>query len=508
MSDTSPPPAPGNPPLQNWPPATTKAVERLRSVARGNGIKAESITAVKSDEATYRITADLLLQASWDMRQITEKQAHGEPVIALKNQAELESLRGASPPRSWMEDARRDLDPLPGQGWGLDGKQLALPQYRTVYALGLDCHHCRGQTRALCNDCHGRGHVTCTTCHGAGHLQHSAGQPCPTCHGRNQINCLICNGTGYQPCSHCEGKGKSTTYFLRRLTITTSFRWTGSGVELPTPLRRSVDRAGLARLANGHATITREDNEDAPTVSLGGHVPQTHTFHYSATLPFAEAEFEIAGKRHKACVLGHKPAVLELECFLDPCIEHHLHAGSIAKLRIYKETQQLAAEGKKLEDLQRRYVLGASQTVLRQIWKRATREIYAATHMQRWLTLGLGTILGCIIIYGWFTYNWRYMPLRYLRSPHIVDGALPLALTLIIALIAGFVQRRQIRKIYGVNRAHTKRLQWDLFPVALTLVGCFVAYLFYGPVPPEWYSNSVLNKQIEEQSRFVDPPVN
>lgn len=492
---------------QKWPAATTKALDRLRAIARGNGMKPEAIIVTRSDEESYRITAELLLQASWDIKPVTEKQAHGERQTPLKNPAELEALHGASPPRGWVEEARRDLDPLPGQGWGLDNKVLTLPQYNSVYALALDCSHCRGHTKALCTPCHGRGQVTCPTCHGAGHLPHSANQPCPTCHGRNQVNCEICLGTGYQPCDHCKGKGKTTSYHQRRFIVTTSFRWTGTGVDLPTPLRRSIDRAGLGRLANGHATITREDNEDLPAPSLAGHVAQTHTLHYSATLPFAEAEFTIDGKRYSACILGHKPAILELKCFLDPVIEEQLDKNTLGQLRVYKEAQQMAATGKKFEDLQRQYVLGISQPLLRQLWKRAMREIYAATHKQRWITLAAGTLIGCLIIYGWFTYGWRTLPLRYLRAPHMVDMALPLVLIALIAGAAGFVQRRQIKKLYGVHRAHTSRFQLDLIPVGLLLIAYFVGYLLWGPVPPDWYTDTKLEAQVEAHSRLVDPPV-
>lgn len=496
-------------------PATLRAVERLRALATGNRLDPQTISATASDEAVYTITAELLLQAAWEMEPLGEKQAGALKATPLRDQRELESLRAEAPPRNWADAARAELDGLPGKGWGLDGKRISLPNYTQTYSLAIDCQSCRGKTHSLCATCHGRGKLTCPTCHGAGHLQHTPNTPCPTCHGRNQVDCTLCRGTGKQPCSSCKGKGQLVQYFQRRLSVMTSFRWTGSGVDLPTPLRRSVDRSGLARLANGHATITQlEEDKPDPRAQAASRSSfnsasssPSCTLRFAAALPFAAVKFTIGGKTYPAFVLGHKGAVLEIKPFLDACIERALARDDYQSLRAFSDAQHLLAQGKKLDAFDHLYPVGISETVQKQVWRRARRAIYKATHWKRWLTLALGVLVSVIVIYGWFTFDWRAPLLRLLPLPKLFDFMLPVILCALTASAAKFVEQRQLRRIYGVRDPHSRKWQWDLLPTFACIIGAFVLYVLYGPVAPQWYAQGKLEAQIEDRARLVDPPV-
>ena len=404
-------------------------------------------------------------------------------------------------PNRWAQEACRDLDELPGQGWGLHEKRIVLAQHGALYQVDTDCQSCHGKSHAACSSCHGRGKVTCPTCHGAGRNPQQQGEPCPKCSSRRDIACSFCNGTGKRPCAPCQGRGKITQYFRQRLVIDTAFRWADSGVELPTALRRSVDRSGLAKLANGHATIARVDGRD--DASIGNVAAITFT----ADLPFAEVGFTIEGTVRNACVLGHKGAVLELAPFLDRAVEAALAAGKSEQLRLFGEAQRGAARGQKPAELLRLYPVGLSQPVAGQLWKHACRSLYQATHKKRWVALGIGTLVSIAIIYGWFTFGWRNAPIRWTHQPLLVDLLLPLLLCLGTVALAGLLERHELKRIFNIPDPKSRRWQWDIAPAILAIIMAFVLYVLFGPVAPEWYAEHKVNIQVERLSHDLDPPL-
>ena len=150
-------------------PMLQKALSRLRQIVNGNGLDPEAVMLTKSDEATYTINAEMRLTASWQLKPLTERAARGARIVPLRNSAELNALTTAGLPHMWLLEAQTDLQPLPGHGWGLDGKNIVLSQHTNVYGLEEACATCRGQGTVNCDFCHGRSQITCTLCHGAGH---------------------------------------------------------------------------------------------------------------------------------------------------------------------------------------------------------------------------------------------------------------------------------------------------------------------------------------------------
>ena len=482
-------------------PASQRALSRLRAIAAGNGVAPDRIALRNSDEATYRLTGELLLTAQREVKPLPAKAARGQAATRLDSMDALAARSRAPLPSRWVQEARSELDNLPGQGWGLHEKRIVLAPYNATYRVDVDCDACRGKSHAGCSNCHGRGRVTCPTCHGAGRNPQHQGEPCPRCQGRNQIDCSMCNGTGKRLCAPCQGRGKVAQHFRERLVVDTAFRWADSGVELPTALRRSVDRAGLAKLANGHATIARADAKDALP---SGNVVAVR---YTADLPFAAVKFEIEGRAHRALVLGHKGAVLELTPFLDGAVEQRLAADDAQTLRAFGEAQRAAARGQKPAELLRLYPVGLSAPVAGKLWKRACRSLYQATHRRRWAALAIGTGLSIALIYGWFAFDWRAAPIRWTRQPVQVDLALPLLLSVFTIVVANAVERRELRRIFGVPDPKSRRWQWDIAPALLTIAAAFALYVLYGAAGPEWYAQLKVNAQIERLTRTLDPPL-
>lgn len=477
-------------------PMMGKAIARLRQIVTGNGLEPNAIALTRSDEATYTITAELRLTPEWEVRPQSGRAPRGSGITILKSKAELAGLSKASLPPMWLSEVQADVTPLPGAGWGLDGKNIILPQHTQIFGLEESCPSCNGKSTVDCEFCHGRKQVTCTTCHGAGHDLHDHNKPCPTCHGRNLIDCPHCK-EGQMPCKTCGAKGKMTRYAERRLVIGTSFNWIG-GADLPTELRRAVDRAGMHRLANGHADITQLDSEEkSPTVGTIG---------YKASLPFSPVTFTIAQKSYRALVLGKKGAILEMPPFLDPIVEQHLADGTPEKLRLFDDVQKLAAQRLKPEAIMRDYPVGLSQPVATQLYRRARHTLFTVTRMERWLTIGIGSLLAALFVWCYFTY-WR-APLMHLYLPMVIwDVIAPVFIFAMVAHAAMLAECHKLKRLFSLQKARSQWFRLDLLPLAAVIAITYILYVLYGPNPPGWYTNYVLQKDIAAHSRNIDPPL-
>ena len=476
-------------------PMLQRALTRLRQIASGNGIDADAIALAKSDEATYTLNAELRLTPSWELRDLTERAARGAKVTTVKSKAEMQGLAKAPIPSIWLSEAQGDVQPLPGHGWGLDGKNIVLAQHTNVYGLELNCVACNGQKTVTCTHCHGRARITCPTCHGAGHDLQDQHKTCVTCLGRNEIDCPECR-QGRSACKACAGRGITMEFAERRLLVAATFHWIG-GAELPTELRRAIDRAGLARLTNGHADIVQLESDDK--ISHG-------VIQYQATLTFSPVTFTIDGKPIRALVLGKKGAILEMPAFLDPIVEKHLADGTLSKLRLFGDAQKIAAQLQKPEALLRDYPVGLSTNSAAQIYKQARHSLSLATRKTRWAMLAGGCIVAALFVLCYFNY-WRYA-LRHFGLPlGFWDIVMPLAIFALGAHTAALAENQKLKRMFGIPKARSRHLRWDLVPLALVIGATYIGYLVTSDNPPRWYTDRILARDIAAHEKLVDPPI-
>lgn len=474
-------------------PATEKGLARLKELVRGNGIDPDKISIVSTDEETYTVHATMDLSPAWDVQEISAKQAKSGFVKKLRTMNDVNTLKSASWPTRWLEEVHDELKGLPGKGWGLDQKRIALSAHSTIYGVDEGCRNCHGRGTVNCNHCHGRGFIICSKCYGAGKNPQNHHEDCKDCHGRREIPCPDCK-EGQVACSICHRTGQITRYFSQKFYADSSFGWNG-GSELPSELLRCIDRAGLAKLAGGHATITQ-----------GKPTENSTRLKYNATLPFAQVKFGIDGQTFKALVLGNKSALLEMKPFFDPIVETHEKEGSLDKLRLFADAQKLAAKQQKADALLHLYPAGLSKGTAQKIAVKARRSLYVATRRERWLSLAALSLLSGLIIYAWFTYDWRSIFGRIPLPLAIWDFLLLPVLFFVTARLAGFVESYKLCKVFGVKGARSQFWRLDLVPVAIALTGFFMLYVFTGPVAPDWYASSIIDRQISERERSMDPP--
>lgn len=481
-------------------PATDKAIARLQQVADGNGIAADDIKLINSDESSYIVYGVMTLAPLWEVAEINQKTASKHFVKKLHNVAEVDSLKTASWPSDWLSEAKAELRNLPGEGWGLD-QRISLSQHHAVYGADENCHACKGKRTVTCNLCHGRGYRTCDTCHGAGRNPNKKEEPCPTCHGKHEVYCNDCKN-GHTTCRPCQGRGIVTRYFVRKFLIDTQFGWqSGQHNEyLPSELKRSIDRAGLAKLANGHAKVKLIGENEGTHGS-------TARLDYEAELPFGKITVTIAGQKCRALVLGHRAAVLELPFFLDKIVEEHLTADTISDLRLFLDAQKVTARRHPVGALIHHYPTGLSKDIAQRVLVKARASLYVMTRRERWLAMGAFTLLSWGITYGWFAYNWR-QSLNMLPLPTIIwDLLLPIALIVLTTFMAGKVEAIKLCKVFQIKKARSQWNRLDLLPVIISIIGFFVLIVLKGPVAPEWYANFKISQQLHALDRQIDPPL-
>jgi hypothetical protein len=392
-------------------PITTKALERLRAMAEGNGLDAAAITVLKSDEREYRMLGQLQFAPRYELGIATPQEMKALPAEPLPSADSVRQLAAqADFPSGWHELAGRMLRDLPGGGWGAEAQALRLDEFTRLYAVADICTGCGGAGQRDCDTCQRTGQVDCDYCapqgRPTGRDPQNPSLPCPQCQGTERARCRKCNGNGAFQCPTCRGAGQKTTTYALKMYADIRFGWRpeGESGDFPTPLLRSIDRAGVAKLGNGHAKVDRGqfDSETVDTIP---------TLHLTATLPFATAQFSIAGEKLTAHLLGYKGAILELPTFLDSHLQTAAHAGTLHTLRIYREAQLLSARRGTGAELVRHYPAGLSRTMADKLVGMAARNLHTATRTPRWQGFGLG--LGAAVVIGAL---YLFTPLRTLGA--------------------------------------------------------------------------------------------
>jgi hypothetical protein len=370
-------------------PLTTKALERLHAMADGNGLDAEAITVLKSDEREYRMLGQLQFAPRFELGIATPQEMKAmaaEPMPSAD--AVRQQAAQAGFPRGWHELAGRMARDLPGGGWGADAQSLRLDEFTQLYAVSEQCQGCGGAGRQDCETCNRTGQLICDYCTPHGHPgrdPQNPNLPCPECQGTERMRCKKCNGNGAFQCPACRGAGQKTTTYSLKMYADIRFSWRpeGESGDFPTPLLRSIDRAGVAKLGNGHAKVERGSFDSESLESIP-------TLHLTATLPFATAQFGIGGEKMTAQLLGYKGAILELPAFIDNHVQAAAKAGTLAGFRIYREAQLLSARRGTGAELVRHYPAGLSRGMADKLIAMAGQRLHNATRAPRWQGFGLG----------------------------------------------------------------------------------------------------------------------
>lgn len=405
-----------------------QTLTRLRQLAAGNGLLPENISVIAAEEATYQVEAQLVLIALFESEAASfSGQPRTRKAISQANfsalQQTLEQRRQQfQAGMDWVDDAIKELKKEKGFGWGHNGARLTLPQHCVTLAATENCPTCRGTSTLPCQECGGRRQIVCAQCgpyhnHGkepciycnaTGYLYNDPAQPCRNCEGtrfilcrecrgRMTVNCPSCQGHGELACTPCDGKGK----FTQEISITAGAEINfqlAPNVELPTGLRRGMERIGLDKLPETYADIELLTPEAAPasaTSATQKSPPPPNRLKLVAKIPYADLTVQLDQEQAKISVFGKKQRLFNVPPFLDASLtkaRQDLRAAAAGKasltellsVRALQDSLQLRMAGKiKADDLRRLYPVGLSANAAAEIMSDMKKALAATTRATR-----------------------------------------------------------------------------------------------------------------------------
>lgn len=341
-------------------PLAAQVMQRLQKLGSGNGMKPEDIRLYSSEENTFAVEGTMTLLPLFETHTIRHSGGPsnncGKVVgssAELKSEIDRQKLEFETKPK-WINEAITKLKEQPAGGWGLDDVRISLPDQSLIIGASETCPSCQGSKSMTCQQCNGAGYITCPQCQGrrqepcrvcmgSGENPAVPSQPCINCNGMRYASCRYCNGHGSlncptchgsrgTTCSSCEGAGVFTEEVSIACGARTQFKITGK--ELPSGLRRGLDRLGAANLVKGHADIEtlppvmQDDDQPAPPPLPGAKpteqkkekVPKPE-ISYIAKMPYADLRMSFLGKKVIVSVFGKKNVLMGVPAFLDKALE-------------------------------------------------------------------------------------------------------------------------------------------------------------------------------------------
>ncbi len=402
-------------------PLTDQAVARLRELATGNGADPEQIQLRNTDERDVTLTGIMVLVPKVEaneqrlvgrgikLPEVVKSFTAFSDLSSHIQEVERKYLEG----RDWFNEVKNDLDKQPGKGWGLESARVILDSKQSdnfsatetctrCFGNGvLGCDYCAGKGYKPCHICYERGFEQCYNCFGVGTDPADRDKPCVICNGRRTVVCRTCQGTkgipcgtcqgnGVLPCPPCDGGGKLVRLVTMEYGAEATFS-SGSGADLPSALRRALDRGGgLKMLANGHATIdytVPKDEEQKPGQAV---------INYTAKLRCADAVIQFVDENKRIAIFGNRNTMLEVPAFIDKTLAEGLALLEEAKkgkvnfhkalaFRAIAEAAQMVLNGNgRVDNLRKLYPVGISKPVIQQILAGVKQALARVTVAARW----------------------------------------------------------------------------------------------------------------------------
>ncbi len=386
------------PPLQTL---SSRALARLQKIADGNGLDPKSLAVFETQEQIVALKGIMEVSPLCETENVSYpgsvrgKDRRSVESFAALQEAILKHRQEFRENPDWVAATVKELKSSQNQGWGLHSAKVTLPEKSAVYAATEVCPRCRGQKMLVCEQCLGKGFVVCAQCQGQGRElcyncqgrgedPHQPGQACPICNGtrlapcrfcqmQGHVACPACNGNRGTPCPSCQASGAMTQEVKVICGAETHF--TLSHENLPSGLRRGLDRIGIENLGKGHADIVSSDppkeNKEDPTPK-----EKIPVLLYTATLPYAEMKMDFGGKKALVSAVGKRCALSGVPNFLDLSLKpwrDKLHSAALGQAplenalgaRAMKDILSLTATGKESErDVRKLYPFGLSQEAI------------------------------------------------------------------------------------------------------------------------------------------------
>lgn len=405
---------------------TEQTLSRLRTYAKGNGIKPEDIQLIETMEAVYSLPARLILTPQCDIQSrsfLGRSKNKGHKVLSsfAELRTEVESLQKEFQQNApWLEDAIKELEKTPGYGWGQHDAMLCWSDKKTIITATENCPTCRGTAQRTCPDCRGIGSLPCHDCEGrgreictqcAGHKQDplNPGNRCPTCNGTGFSLCRFCHGQMKIPCPSCQAKGntpcgdcKGTGFVSQEAEITKGARMDfalGATVDMPSGLLSGLSRIGENQFIKGqHADFAmKPQSPDDPNAPRADRI----VINLEARIPYADVKIKFSTKGAIISCFGKKGRLSGVPPFLDMGLtaarkilaraaQNDADIEGALAARAIKEAFELVLAGKSHpNDLRRLYPAGLSAATAQEIMGNLARYFRSSTAKLRMVAGGV-----------------------------------------------------------------------------------------------------------------------
>lgn len=461
----------GNPPsIPNEQQLAGAALDHVRRIFKGNGIKADMIQIISQKIAHHTMNAGtyLELRPGTSERNSPGKLQIGQMVGSREEaakQIDQAMVKAANDPvvRAQIADV---LLKRPDQGFGLVHQAVPIDFLKKEFTWHEGCQSCRGTAQAPCprcqgrhvepcNKCSGRGLMPCPLCRTTGLLQGKKctrcnGQryvPCDACQRSGMMKCRTCNGSGVSRCTVCNGQGWKTYTMALVTQGLTYFEYDPKSV--PKGAADMIETHG-AQLARDEKIRIKGRMADDKENALGAS--------YEVTFPYGEIVLRIGKKEVKANVFGHKADITEFPYVLDklltPAVEELEEAardvGSVAA-KIKKATRyRLIAQAylqasragakKATEFLLKTYDIGLSQGMAEKIALLADSTTLHITRKPRYYGLFFGLLIGAGIAAAYYL-----LPVRSQIAAYLPDPRFDAVLDILPLLLGGMVTTMMIQ---------------------------------------------------------------
>ena len=429
-----------------------KALEKMRVLTRGSGIRPDQITIneVKAQLLSFEAKGFVRLATNYTTSSVPGKIEKGEQIGTWQA---FEAAMANMTHETQRDPGKRQniIDIIlkrPDKGYAARDQIIKLDSLARDFVAHescpicnttgkTSCGKCAGQGMVTCQTCHGRHNILCPNCRGKGSINQGGKMvPCVKCRGKLRIQCPKCGGRGNMKCGVCKGSGNvscikcNSTGYISHI----------AHVDIIGHLHFDYDRQGLpielTKLMDAFAPKYVEKKDMEVSVLTGpweeGEAPETIPIGYKVTVPYGEITFNLGPKKRATCImLGHNGDLIKGPDFLydltkkgqvllDKASKGEGNVGanlrSAAKYRVLRDAiivtastggggGNSAGQGhlrSGLSKLLSKYPVGISSDRLLQFMMQAHQAMQIITRKPRIIGLALGTITYTLIAFGYF----------------------------------------------------------------------------------------------------------
>lgn len=506
------------------------ALEKVRGICKGNGIKADAIKILSHTIGPQSLNAGTYLELK---PVVAERSAPGKVMSGqmagsraeAQKMADQTMVQAAQNPATKAQIAGVLLN-RPDQGFGLSRQAIPIDFLKKDFTWHEPCSSCRGSAQGPCQRCQGkrvepcvkcsgRGLMMCPVCNSSG-MVHGAnchrcnGQryvPCDGCNRSGMMPCRTCNATGTQACGACGGQGFKSYIMSLTAQALTYFEYDAQA--LPKGAADAIETQASALAASKKIGIKGRIADDKENV-LGAS--------YEVEFPFGEIVFQVGKKEVKANLFGYQGDLMDFPLLLDkmlaPAVEDLEEAargagdvaGKIRKATRYR-TLALAfiqasrtSQQKTIAALLRQYNIGLSMGMAEKIALLADTTTAHITRKPRLYGLLGGLGITAIINAVYYILPVRSAIASYLPDPRIdfILDVLPIILgsiltTMVIQASSAGAIRKALGHLFPKDKktamtAKAGSMAYWGYVGAVLLVPAMIAVAgSMGMIAPYWY---------------------